>query len=422
MRNEGTIGKGDRAILRDLAQAYRGFTLLPEQKQTAEAWKDLNDLHPLRPMVYIFQIPWHEMDVNGELALRTSHPLARKMEEHLRRSIYQFTHMRGDMVLPDVLYSPLSMTGTSFGIREEAEYARTDEGNPVCSRHFHIQIQCMEDVGKISMPHVKVDWEQSKRDEQALSDALGGILEVRMRGTSASVCNAWDELIRYTGVTEGLTALHENPELVHAAISRMTKAYMERIRQWEELGALASNNGPFLAGNGGYGFTRQLPGGMEKTLGTRTMEMWGGAMSQIFSDVSPAMHDTFALHYEKQFMELFGLNYYGCCEPLHGKMEVVKKIPRLRKISMSPWADPGKGAMQMKGDHVFSYKPSPSLLAMDVFSPEECREEIRRVLWHAKEHNCPVEVILKDISTVRYEPRRLWEWADMAMEAVREQS
>ena len=29
-----------------------------------------------------------------------------------------------------------------------------------------------------------------------------------------------------------------------------------------------------------------------------------------------------------------------------------------------------------------------------------------------------VEVILKDISTVRNEPRRLWKWAEMAMDVV----
>jgi hypothetical protein len=35
-------------------------------------------------------------------------------------------------------------------------------------------------------------------------------------------------------------------------------------------------------------------------------------------------------------------------------------------------------------------------------------------------HGCPVEFILKDISTVRYEPQRLWEWADLAMRVVTE--
>ena len=31
-----------------------------------------------------------------------------------------------------------------------------------------------------------------------------------------------------------------------------------------------------------------------------------------------------------------------------------------------------------------------------------------------------MEVILKDISTVRYQPQRLWEWEGMAMRVVEE--
>jgi len=33
-------------------------------------------------------------------------------------------------------------------------------------------------------------------------------------------------------------------------------------------------------------------------------------------------------------------------------------------------------------------------------------------------HGCPLELILKDISTVRYEPQRLFDWARIAMEVV----
>jgi hypothetical protein len=31
-----------------------------------------------------------------------------------------------------------------------------------------------------------------------------------------------------------------------------------------------------------------------------------------------------------------------------------------------------------------------------------------------------MEFIMKDISTVKYQPQRLWEWAELAMQVVRE--
>jgi hypothetical protein len=33
-------------------------------------------------------------------------------------------------------------------------------------------------------------------------------------------------------------------------------------------------------------------------------------------------------------------------------------------------------------------------------------------------YGCPLEIILKDISTVRYQPERLFQWAGTAMNCV----
>jgi hypothetical protein len=44
------------------------------------------------------------------------------------------------------------------------------------------------------------------------------------------------------------------------------------------------------------------------------------------------------------------------------------------------------------------------------------RAELESLLEKAR--GCHVEVIMKDISTVRYAPQRLWQWAAMAMEVA----
>ena len=43
---------------------------LPVHREKAELWRRLNDLESVRPMVWINEIPWHEMNVNDELTLR----------------------------------------------------------------------------------------------------------------------------------------------------------------------------------------------------------------------------------------------------------------------------------------------------------------------------------------------------------------
>ena len=56
-------------------------------------------------------------------------------------------------------------------------------------------------------------------------------------------------------------------------------------------------------------------------------------------------------------------------------------------------------------------------LAEDNWHPAGAREAIRRILDIA-EGKVAMEFIMKDISTVRYKPQRLWEWSKIVMEEI----
>jgi hypothetical protein len=141
-------------------------------------------------------------------------------------------------------------------------------------------------------------------------------------------------------------------------------------------------------------------------------------MAQIFSSVSPAMHKEFWLDYAVHWFGRFGLGYYGCCEPLHKKIDIIRAVPNVRKISMSPFVDEAAGAENIGGDFVFSRKPSPALLCVDDWDPQAVEKDLSETLEHCTRDGCPLEYILKDISTVRYKPQRLWEWEDIARDVV----
>jgi hypothetical protein len=143
-------------------------------------------------------------------------------------------------------------------------------------------------------------------------------------------------------------------------------------------------------------------------------------MAQIFSEVSPTMHQEFELDYAARWYSRFGLVYYGCCDPLHRKIDLLRNIPNLRKISMSPWVDVEQGAEQIGGDFVFSRKPNPAVFVTDSWDAEIIEDDIRETVEQCGRYECPVEIIMKDISTVQYKPQRLWEWADIAMRIVRD--
>lgn len=94
----------------------------------------------------------------------------------------------------------------------------------------------------------------------------------------------------------------------------------------------------------------------------------------------------------------------------------------MRKVSVSPWAKQDRCAEELGGEYVFSRKPNPALLAFPEMDEALIREETRNTLALCREHDCPVELILKDISTVRYRSERLTRWENIVMELVREDS
>lgn len=410
------ISTNDRDILRRLAEQQALIAALPIQKEKAEMWRRLNDREPVRPMVWINEICWNEMNVNDELTLRCSDPWAREIENNLRMKLYQWQHLPADMVVDDYIACSLAISSTGFGLTEDVDIVKTDETSGVVSRHFHPHIVNPEDVDKIKMPHVTHDVVATEERFAMLCDIFGNILPVRKVGFKGRWFAPWDELIRWWGVEDAMRDLVDRPEMVEAAISRLVDAYMCELDQWESLNLLTRNDDNTRIGSGGYGYTSDLPGSDLDAAHPHTRNLWGHATAQIFGSVSPRMHWEFALKHEMRWLERWGLTYYGCCEPLDVKMGILRRIPNLRKLSVSPWVNIDRAIKEIGTDYVMSRKPNPAVLATDVFNPETARDDLTAFLDKAA--GCHVEVILKDISTVRYDPQRLWAWEKIAMQVV----
>ncbi|MDR1613713.1 MAG: hypothetical protein LBT97_13160 [Planctomycetota bacterium] len=406
---------GDVRELRELARHYAEAADNPLMPERIRLWERINDLEGGRPLVWLNEVCWHEMNVDGELTLRCASEVGRRIESELRKALYQWRHMPADMVIEPVLHSPFIMENSGFGIAVEADVRETDSESAIASRHFHTQIRELADVGKVKDPVITVDAERTEAFYQEYSRIFKGILPVEKRGATGFWFAPWDDIVYWMGAEEVLFNLVDNPDLMHALMRRLMDAYRSALDQWTALGASGSNNANVRVGSGGYGYTRELPraaGSLPPT------DAWGACAAQIFGSVSPDMHKEFGIDYEIEWLRRFGLAYYGCCEPLSGRVDILAAIPNLRKISISPWADEKAAAESMRGRYVVSLKPTPSHFASPVFDGKLVERELREKLGNLK--GCCVEVIMKDISTVNYDPSRLWRWTEIAMRVVEE--
>lgn len=408
----------DRQVLRRLADEQATIAQLPIHREKADLWRRLNDLESARPMVWINEICWNEMNVGDELILKCSHHWARQQEEGLRRLLYQWHHLPADMIVDDYLSCPLEIHSTGFGVTPIEDILSSDATSDVVSHLFRPQFNTEKDIEKIQKPIITYDEGATEENYQTMRDVYAGILPVRKVGLKGVWFSPWDRLVEMWGVEQAFLDMVDRPEMVNAAVERFVDAHLSMLDQWEKLNLLVRNDDNTRIGSGGYGYTRQLPSIGYNPSHPRTSDLWGCATAQIFSDISPKMHWDFALRHEMRWLERWGLTYYGCCEPLDRKIEILRRVPNLRKISVSPWNNLDRIISSTGHDYVLSRKPNPAILARDTWQPEEARQEIRAFLDRTR--GLSVELIMKDISTVRYDPQRLWEWASLAMQTVEE--
>jgi hypothetical protein len=404
----------EKNILRELASQTAEIAALPVQEEKKRLWRKLNALQPERPMVMIDQVCWNEMDLDDELKLRCQDPDCRYYEEYFRRTLYQWRHFPVDVVVEPFVRAPMAITNSGFGVPVLEDTAVMDPTNDVVGHRYINQFQCEDDLEKIHTPIISHDPVETERRMAVAHELFDGLLEVKRWGADPYL-SLWDVISTWMGVENALYALIDRPEFMHRLVGKMTDGYLTMLDQLEEQGLLC---GPQSLIHCTGAYTDELPAAGYDPARPRTRDMWMFGLAQMFATVSPRMFKEFEVDYASRICERFGLVYYGCCDPLDRKMTQVRLIPNVRKVSMSPWVDEARGAEEIGRDYVYSRKPTPALLAFDHFDPEAVRAHLQVSVDVCARNGCPLELILKDISTVRYDPPRLFQWAEIAMQVV----
>jgi hypothetical protein len=184
----------------------------------------------------------------------------------------------------------------------------------------------------------------------------------------------------------------------------------------QEQGLLYNQPQSLVHCTGAWNYELHLPEGDGKVT---TADLWMYAMAQPLTTVSPEMYKEFELDHLQKLFSRFGLVYYGCCDPMEKKFKYVRDIPHLRKVSVSPWSVKASCAEQIGPDFVYSCKPNPALLAWDSLDEDAIRKDMKETIDLCTINKCPLEIIFKDISTVRYDPQRLDRVAKLAMDLVK---
>jgi hypothetical protein len=203
------------------------------------------------------------------------------------------------------------------------------------------------------------------------------------------------------------------PDDLHRFMAFLRDGHLAKLDFLEENNLLSLNNNGTYVGSGGFGYTDELPAS-DFDGKVRTRDMWGFTESQETVSVDPVMFEEFVFHYQLPIAERFGLNCYGCCEPLDSRWHIIKKIPNLRRVSVSPWADVNLMSEYLGQDYIYSRKPSPSDIAMPHPDWNRIRKNLKAFIF-ATRHN-RTEIIMKDNHTIGKNPDNVRTWCRIAQE------
>jgi hypothetical protein len=396
----------DKKTLRPLAERYSEIAHLDVQKERIERYYRTNALQPVRPVVLIDEVPWGEI---GDAALtNVCSPELGWIESLLRHALYQWEHFQVDLVLPPV-FQVAKRTRWRRGIGLDVQDRRIqgNTGAHISSHAYTDQLRTEDDLEKLHPPEIVYDQAASEAALAVARDLFDGLMDVVLIGGNMGF-NIWDNVARYRGVDSILIDLAERPEFMHKLARRFAEIAQSQFQQQEQQGLLDAR--PYLL-HCTPACARELPA-PDHAGHYQTRNVWGRCAAQIFGSVSPGMHDEFDLAYNQELFRDCGLLYYGCCEPMDRKIDILRaRFKNLRKISVTPWADARRAAEGMGGDFVMSAKPNPAFVAMPRFDPAPVEREIELYCEVCRQHGTTLEFVLKDISTIGNHPANLTQWA-----------
>jgi hypothetical protein len=99
---------------------------------------------------------------------------------------------------------------------------------------------------------------------------------------------------------------------------------------------------------------------------------------------------------------------------------MLRKIPNLRRIAVSPFANPKRCAEQIGGDYVLSYRPNPSTTVSCGFDPAQIKSDLTSNLQIFKANGCQPDITLKDVESVENDPSRVREWVEIVRRTIDE--
>jgi hypothetical protein len=398
----------DKRILRDLATRYMTVATDDEQNRRRRLWRCQNSLRGQIPLIYVRAFAWHEIRPEPEC----ESAVARSYEDWFRRHLF-WAGLNDDSIFEPWITVPAVRAVPPGGVwgLPIRWHGRAPGMAGICES----PLKEPEDFARMAVPHHEVDEQKTAERVDELRDAVGDIITVDV--DRAPLYRNWNGDIstlvaQLRGLEQIMWDMMDRPQWLHQLLAFMRDGILKTHREAEEAGHWTLS----CHSNQAMSYAEELRDPEANSDPVKREDLWYFCASQEYAVVGPRQFDEFMLQYQLPIVSAFGLSAYGCCEDLSDKIDVLRQIPNLRRIAVSPMADVGRCAEQIGDAYVFSYRPSPSDMVGYGFDEGRIRRILNEDLSACR--HCHVDVTLKDVETVQGDPTRLPRWLAIAREVI----
>lgn len=378
-------------------------------------WTEMNDGVPGARPPFVIEDGTFQEEFLPDSLLRCGSEYGRKLERYFLRNIRVHEILNDDHVCPSEIAISWHVWHDRYGFSIDRTHA-TDSFGHETGYHTEYRIKDLAQDGfsMIQPARFGVDRERTMEEKAFLNEIFGDIMPVVVRPDHFAAGEAYassaiasmhltSQILDLMSMETFFLAMHDCPDKLHGLMALLRDNAM-RHAQWAEAeGLLVLNNRDQCTCISCFNFTNLLPKSQANSGPAKLKDMWGVMNSQETIGVSPALFREFCFPYYRDLANMFGLVYWGCCEPVDPIWEVsISQLPNLKAVSVSRWANEEFMADALAGRGiVYSRKPNPNLLGVDVVLNEEAwGQEIRRTLELTAKKNIPLELIVRDVLTL----------------------
>ena len=402
----------DIKIIRKLASDYMEIANKPIQEERRKLWEEHFSLKKTRIPVATNFGTWNAwcLEVFGDDAMECKDPFYRFFERNFKMQMFQYE--TGDDIIQEP-WTTLFATrrGGSWGLDVTVHHSGESGG----AWKAEAPLANWDDMDKLIKPKFEIDKDETEKNYERIHKAIGDIIEIDLCYGLPMAYFAGDissTIATFRGLQQIMLDMYVDPDKYHQLLAFLRDGILAAQDAAEAANELTLT----CAANQTQPYAEELERIKANSGPRKRKDMWGFIAAQEYTLISPEFHDEFLLQYQKPIMAPYGLVHYGCCEDLTKKIDLLRTVPNLRSIAVTPAADTKECARQIGKDYVMSWRPDPA----DSVCMDWNEERLRRLLREGIEacSDGYYHIFLKDIETVQGETDRLKRFVDITREEL----